>query len=106
MAENRQRAHKYWLHRIVKSDTCACQCGHHTKDGRQITFDCPDFGDQGAALGNIKDWEDLDCPIWIQEVDRGEWDAVEAFFSFLYRQMAGEWPLRILVVSLSVSGSV
>ncbi|KAF8436462.1 hypothetical protein BGX38DRAFT_1333018 [Terfezia claveryi] len=32
-----------------------------------ITFDCLDFNEQRAALGSIKDWEDLDRPIWIQE---------------------------------------
>lgn len=75
---------KHWLH---KSSTC--QCGHHTQDGRHITFDCPNFRDQRAALGSIKDWEDLDRPIWIQEEEGDDWDAVEARFGFLYRRLTG-----------------
>ncbi|KAF8428206.1 hypothetical protein EV426DRAFT_705109 [Tirmania nivea] len=41
------------------------------------------------TLGGIKDWEDLDCLIWIQEENGNDWDAVKAFFGFLYRRMAG-----------------
>ncbi|KAF8432521.1 hypothetical protein BGX38DRAFT_1276679 [Terfezia claveryi] len=37
----------------------------------------------------IKDWEDLDRPIWIEEEEDDNWDAVEAFFSFLYKRMMG-----------------
>ncbi|KAF8446862.1 hypothetical protein BGX38DRAFT_1270850 [Terfezia claveryi] len=45
--------------------------------------------EQRAALGNIKDWEDLNRPIWVKEEDGDDWNAVEAFFGFLYTHMVG-----------------
>ncbi|KAF8437040.1 hypothetical protein BGX38DRAFT_1262316 [Terfezia claveryi] len=80
---------KYWLHKIGKSDSSVCPCGHQTQDGEHLIFHCPDISEQRTALGSIKDWEDLDRPIWVKEEDGDDWDAVEAFFGFLYRQMVG-----------------
>ncbi|KAF8422182.1 hypothetical protein EV426DRAFT_706328 [Tirmania nivea] len=79
---------KQWLHHIGKADSAACTCGYHTQDGTHLTFNCPDFQPQRTALGSIKDWEDLDRPIWIEEEDGERWDAVEEFFGFIYRRLA------------------
>ncbi|KAF8448205.1 hypothetical protein BGX38DRAFT_1270408 [Terfezia claveryi] len=68
MATNGKRPPEI-LASISKSEPSACQCGRHSQDGRHITLDCLDFRDQRAALGSIKDWEDLDRLIWIQEED-------------------------------------
>ncbi|KAF8434476.1 hypothetical protein BGX38DRAFT_1275450 [Terfezia claveryi] len=50
---------------------------------------CPLLHAHRQALGSIKDWEDLDRPIWIEEEEEDNWDAVEAFFGFLYKWMVG-----------------
>lgn len=80
---------KWWLHKIGKADTSSCQCGHHTENGHHITFECPLYHIQRQAMGNIKEWEDIDRPIWIKEEDEDDWDAVEVFFGFLYRKLSG-----------------
>lgn len=77
----------WWLYKIGKADSSTCHYGHHTQDGRHITFDCPDHNSQRAALGSVKDWEDLDRLIWIQEEEGEDWDAMEAFFNYLYRRL-------------------
>ncbi|KAF8427023.1 hypothetical protein EV426DRAFT_707262 [Tirmania nivea] len=41
-------------------------------------------------FGNARTWEDLDTPIWRKEEgEEEEWDAVEAYFAYLYRPLAG-----------------
>ncbi|KAF8421019.1 hypothetical protein EV426DRAFT_709260 [Tirmania nivea] len=38
-------------------------------------------------------WEELDTPIWRKEEgeeEEEEWDAVEAYFAYLYRPLAGQ----------------
>lgn len=79
-----------WLHKIGKAESDGCPCGHHIQqDGRHLTFDCPQFQEQRQAMGSIKDWEDPDRPIWIKKEGEEDWDAVEAFFGFLYKRMVG-----------------
>ncbi|KAF8415691.1 hypothetical protein EV426DRAFT_703858 [Tirmania nivea] len=53
--------------------------------------DCPHHHQQRRELiGNARTWEDLDTPIWRKEEgEEEEWDAVEAFFAYLYRPLAG-----------------
>ncbi|KAF8418266.1 hypothetical protein EV426DRAFT_700455 [Tirmania nivea] len=68
------------------SAVCAA-VGMPSEDGYHITFDCPHHHQQRRELiGNARTWEDLDTPIWRKEE---EWDAVEAFFAYLYRPLAG-----------------
>ncbi|KAF8427024.1 hypothetical protein EV426DRAFT_707263 [Tirmania nivea] len=41
-------------------------------------------------IGDARTWEDLDTPIWKKEEgEEEEWDAVEAYFAYLYRPLAG-----------------
>lgn len=41
-------------------------------------------------MGNVKEWEDIDRPIWVkEEQEEDEWDAVENFFSFVYTRLCG-----------------
>ncbi|KAF8451226.1 hypothetical protein BGX38DRAFT_1269491 [Terfezia claveryi] len=72
-----------WLHKIGKAESSVCPCVHHTQDGWHLVFVCPLLHAYRQALGSIKDWEDLDRPIWIEEEEEDNWDAVEAFFGFL-----------------------
>jgi len=39
-------------------------------------------------LGPVRVWEDLDN-IWVGEEDEENWGAVEEFFSYLYKDLAG-----------------
>lgn len=81
---------RYWLHKIGKADTSSCPCGFHTENGHHIVFECPLYHTQRKYMGNAKEWEEIDRPIWIrEEEEEDEWDAVEAFFSFLYRELRG-----------------
>ncbi|KAF8427706.1 hypothetical protein EV426DRAFT_682711 [Tirmania nivea] len=82
----------YWLHFVRKVDSPACpNCDHPSEDGSHITFDCPHHRRQRQELiGNIKTWEELDTPLWRKEEgEEKEWDAVEAYFAYLYRTLAG-----------------
>lgn len=72
-----------------KADSSACECGYYTESGHHVTFNCPIYHEQRQALGNIKEWEDLDRPIWIKEEGEDDWDVVEAFFGFVYRKLFG-----------------
>ncbi|KAF8415586.1 hypothetical protein EV426DRAFT_663716 [Tirmania nivea] len=77
-----------WLHHIKVIDTPACpSCLHPIQDGRHVTFHCPEYTRQRTILGDIRDWEDLDHPIWIEEEDGDRWDAVEEFFAYLHRRL-------------------
>lgn len=80
---------RQWLHKIGKEGQQHANAVTKHKSGRHIVFDCPEYSEQMKALGNIENWEDLDRPIWIAEEEEDEWDAVEAFFGFLYRRLAG-----------------
>ncbi|KAF8427051.1 hypothetical protein EV426DRAFT_707313 [Tirmania nivea] len=41
-------------------------------------------------IGDARTWEDLDTPIWKKEEgEEEEWGAVEAYFAYLYRPLAG-----------------
>ncbi|KAF8416563.1 hypothetical protein EV426DRAFT_704388 [Tirmania nivea] len=41
-------------------------------------------------IGDARTWEDLDTPIWKKEEgEEEEWDAVEAYFAYLYCPLAG-----------------
>ncbi|RPB27262.1 hypothetical protein L211DRAFT_866125 [Terfezia boudieri ATCC MYA-4762] len=62
---------KYWLSQNWQSRAAESSSCPHTQDGQHITFVCPVYNDQRSALGGIKDWEDLDRPIWIKE-EEGE----------------------------------
>ena len=56
-----------WLHKIGKSDSPSCLCGHHTASGEHITFHCPTWDMQRRNLiGERKTWAELDEPIYIQ----------------------------------------
>ncbi|KAF8422939.1 hypothetical protein EV426DRAFT_669791 [Tirmania nivea] len=81
----------YWLHFIRKVDSPACpNCDHPSEDGYHITFDCPHHHQQRQEfIGDARTWEDLDTPIWRKEEGEEEWDAVEAYFAYLYRPLAG-----------------
>jgi len=39
-------------------------------------------------LGSPDAWEDLDAPRWVKEPDEEPYDKVEAFFDFLFAQLA------------------
>ncbi|KAF8417934.1 hypothetical protein EV426DRAFT_681503 [Tirmania nivea] len=80
------------LHFVRKVDSPACpNCDHPSEDGHHITFDCPHHRQQRQELiGDARTWEDLDKPIWRKEEgEEEEWDAVEAYFAYLYRPLAG-----------------
>ncbi|KAF8414594.1 hypothetical protein EV426DRAFT_722189 [Tirmania nivea] len=82
----------YWLHFVRKVDSPACpNCDHPSEDGHHITFDCPHHRQQRQELiEDARTWEDLDKPIWRKEEgEEEEWDAVEAYFAYLYRALAG-----------------
>ncbi|KAF8417691.1 hypothetical protein EV426DRAFT_681953 [Tirmania nivea] len=82
----------YWLHFIRKVDSPSCSnCDHPSEDGHHIAFDCPKHHQQRQEfVGNARTWEDLDTPIWRREEgEEEEWDAVEAYFAYLYRPLAG-----------------
>ncbi|KAF8416349.1 hypothetical protein EV426DRAFT_709408 [Tirmania nivea] len=61
------------------------------EDGYHITFDCPRHSQQRQDLiGDASTWEGLDTPIWRKEEgEKEEWDAVEAYFAYLYPPLAG-----------------
>ncbi|KAF8422241.1 hypothetical protein EV426DRAFT_706424 [Tirmania nivea] len=43
-----------------------------------------------SLSGMPRTWEDLDTPIWRREEgEEDEWDAVQAYFAYLYRPVAG-----------------
>ncbi|KAF8416566.1 hypothetical protein EV426DRAFT_704396 [Tirmania nivea] len=43
-----------------------------------------------TAIGDARTLEELDTPMWRKEKgEKEEWDAVEAFFAYLYRSLAG-----------------
>lgn len=86
---------KSWLHKIGKSETSLCSCGHHTENGHHLTFECPLFLEQRKTLGNVRDWEDLDRPIWVKEDGEDDWDAVEGFFYFMYKRLAAGGEVRL-----------
>ncbi|KAF8415770.1 hypothetical protein EV426DRAFT_706527 [Tirmania nivea] len=66
------------------------EADHHQLD-HHITFDCPHHRQQRQELiRDARTWEDLDKPIWRKEEgEEEEWDAVEAYFAYLYRPLAG-----------------
>ncbi|KAF8418614.1 hypothetical protein EV426DRAFT_707744 [Tirmania nivea] len=55
-----------------------------------ITFDCLQHRQQHQKLiGNARTWEEVDTPVWRREErEEEEWDAVEAYFAYLYRPLA------------------
>ncbi|KAF8418734.1 hypothetical protein EV426DRAFT_720453 [Tirmania nivea] len=85
----------YWLHFVRRVDSPTCpNCDHPSEDGYHITFDCPHHRQQRQELiGDARTWEDLDTPIWRKEEgeegEEEEWDAVEAYFTYLYCSLAG-----------------
>ena len=82
---------KSWLHKIGKSDSATCQCGHPNQTGLHITFHCPKWtATRTQLIGDRKKWEDLDDPIWIQTGQHKEdiFDAVEEWFGYIFGFLA------------------
>jgi len=53
------------------------------------TFGCWRFRKERAELiGTRSTWKELDAPMWVKEGDQDPYDAIEAFFSYLYSQLA------------------
>ncbi|KAF8421196.1 hypothetical protein EV426DRAFT_706818 [Tirmania nivea] len=77
-------------HRKVDSPACP-NCDHQSEDGFHVAFDCLGHHQQRQELiGDARTWEDLDAPIWRKEEgEEDEWDAVEAYFAYLYCTLAG-----------------
>ncbi|KAF8425303.1 hypothetical protein EV426DRAFT_708939 [Tirmania nivea] len=61
-----------------------------TEGGYYIAFACTHHRQQRQELiGDAMTWEDLHVPIWKKEEgEEEEWDAVEAYFAYLYRPIA------------------
>ncbi|KAF8417633.1 hypothetical protein EV426DRAFT_709632 [Tirmania nivea] len=72
-------------------DVVGSHLGERMSDGFHITFDCPHHRQQRQELiGDARTWEELDTPIWRKEEgEEEEWDAVEAYFAYLYCPLAG-----------------
>ena len=80
---------KSWLHRLGKSADLACPCSHPTQSGKHITFECPTFKDaRREFLGARTEWGELDAPVWVKEGENDAYDAIEAFFDFIYHQIS------------------
>ncbi|KAF8416342.1 hypothetical protein EV426DRAFT_709397 [Tirmania nivea] len=47
-------------------------------------------GNRSIGMTASGTWEELDTPIWRKEEgEEEEWDAVEAYFAYLYRPLPG-----------------
>jgi len=80
---------KSWLHRIGKSADATCPCSSLVENGDHITFICPRFNKERAEwLGTRSTWEELDSPVWGKEGDDDLYDAIEAFFHYMFSQFA------------------
>ncbi|KAF8419092.1 hypothetical protein EV426DRAFT_712601 [Tirmania nivea] len=91
---------------VRKVDSLACpDCDHPSEDGHHITFDCPKHHQQRQEfIGDARTWEVLNIPIWRKEEgEEEEWDAVEAYFAYLYpppRWTIREWAYSIFAALL------
>jgi len=78
-----------WLHQIGKASNAGCPCGHPGEDGHNITFTRLRFTKEGHEFVGAKStWEELDAPDWRKEGDDGLYNAIEAFFSFIYHEIS------------------
>ena len=65
-------------------------CPHsegQTEGGEHTTFRCPKYHRARRHLGPVKSWEDLDKPIRVENEEGHDWDVVEEFSSYQYRDI-------------------
>jgi len=76
-----------WLHKVRKSPNPDCpECGGE-EIGEHIVFKCPGHQEERRKLGEIREWKDLDKPIWKRE-EGNRYDAVEDFFYYCHQRMS------------------
>jgi len=77
---------KAWLYHIKKAENPSCPCGHPLQTREHITFHCPIHQSERSRLLRGRTWVEIDQPDWRKEGDDPSYDAVEAFFDYLYHE--------------------
>ncbi|KAF8424843.1 hypothetical protein EV426DRAFT_716505 [Tirmania nivea] len=79
----------YWLHFVRKVDSHLAMVMPHARRSPHRLRLPPTPPTAPGVDRRQKTWEELDTPIWRKEKgEEREWDAVEAYFAYLYRPLA------------------